>query len=135
MLFEKEEKKEREENLVPLINIVFLMLIFFLITTTLKPFEKDDVSLATAPELENSKVRRDIVLIKADGTYVVDGSAVPLEGLSVAFARWSDATEDRPMMIVADKELEADKLVSALEAASAAGVKHMKIVTEKRSGS
>lgn len=135
MLFEQPEKPQREENLVPLINIVFLMLIFFLITTTIKPFERADVTLASAPELENSKIRRDIILITEDGTFLVDHAPVSSDALSAALAPWKDATPDHPMMIVADKNLEADKLVEALEAATKAGVQHIKIVTEKRAGS
>lgn len=131
MLSETRQKPEREENLVPLINIVFLMLIFFLMTTALKPFDKQNLEVATASDLKNSKVRRDVILLSADGRIFIDGTSTALDALPAALTPWiGKVTQDKPLLLVADKNSDAQKLVKILQAATSAGVNHIKLVTE-----
>lgn len=136
MLLEQTKRPRREENLVPLINIVFLMLIFFLIAATLKPFDKRDIEIAETSTLESGKMPRNVILISTDGDVFINDYLVPEDKLELALRPWVlRTTLEKPMMIIADRALEADKLITVLEAANKAGVKHIKLVTQLKRGS
>jgi biopolymer transport protein ExbD len=125
------QRKRREADLISLINIVFLMLIFFLVASTLRPFALRDLSLAQLVSGEPGIGAAGYVIVHRDGALRHQGDKVTLEDLvahvSAAFA---DAG-NRPIAIVADHRATATRLIDVANVLQAAGFHDLKVVTRR----
>lgn len=122
------------ENILPLINVVFLMLIFFLAAGTLKPFAELDVTPARTAAETASEHGRDTVLVDADGQIAFQGGLLTeaeLEGRLKLFAASNPAEK---LNILADRTLASQTLISVLAVASRAGLKNISLVTARGNG-
>jgi len=129
-----EHKQGREENLVPLINIVFLILIFFLVASTIRPFSDREITLAESHATAGAGALQRAILMRKDGTLVVSGREVPPEALPGIFTQWHDEP-DRAVTIVADQGADARRVAELVTAASSAGLRSVRLLTRRsRSG-
>jgi biopolymer transport protein ExbD len=120
-------KPSRErESTITLINIVFLMLIFFLIAGTLAPPLDDDVALIATREAEPAEPPEALVAL-ADGTLRYRGEATTPEAFMSARA----ADQDPAAKLAADRELPAANLIDIVAALRAAGATSVRVVTER----
>ena len=123
-----EKKKHSEENLIPLINIVFLILIFFLITTVIRPFSAKDIDLAKAARNDKlSKITHSLVIDK-DGSLIANGEFTTIETLADFFV--SEGELPQTVNIIADKELVADKLLEIVGRLGNLKLKNIKLIIE-----
>lgn len=128
-------EKRHAENILPLINIVFLMLIFFLVAATLKPFAELDVIPPEATSGQNSENTPDTVLVDAKGRISYEGAIVTPDELTGRL-RIRLSRGDMPRLkVLADKGLAARQLVDVLAAATAAGLRHVSLITARRPAS
>ena len=135
----KQHKKVMPENTIPLINIVFLMLIFFLIAGTVAPPVSNDLKPPSSRELPLMPPAANAVQILADGQLLHHGETLPLEEILARFpapplmenleAPADPASEEDVLHILADKKLAATKLMPVLQAFRAAGHKKIRLVT------
>ncbi|MEL7543535.1 MAG: biopolymer transporter ExbD [Pseudomonadota bacterium] len=122
-----------EENLVPLINIVFLILIFFLVASTIRPFADRDITLAESRETIAAGALRRAVLMRGDGTLVLSGNTITSDELNRALLEWR-SEPDRTITIIADKNADAQAVAEIIAAASGAGLKSIKLLTRRARG-
>nr|WP_321462144.1 biopolymer transporter ExbD [uncultured Cohaesibacter sp.] len=137
----KAHKKVLPDNTIPLINIVFLMLIFFLIAGTVAPPVSSDLNPAQSRSLPQMPPAANAVEILADGTLIHHGRAVSKEEILSLFPappeREEGADDAAPeggdaheiLHILADKALPSSKLMPILQAFRAAGHKKIRLVT------
>lgn len=126
-------KKQREENVIPLINVVFLMLIFFLIAGTMRPFAMKDIKLADVKDAEKQHSKAVQMRIFADGVIVIGENSVPKEDLVLFLkANARHFANDKPFYILADKELEGSLLIEILKLVSEAGVPNTRLVAIRK---
>lgn len=125
-----ERQRATEENLVPLINIVFLILIFFLVASTIRPFSDRDITLAESRETTGAGPVQRAVLVRGDGTFLIAGDVVLRADLPERLRAWA-AEPHRPVTIVADRTAAADQVVELVTAASAAGLTSVKLLTRR----
>lgn len=112
------------EPTIALINIVFLMLIFFLIAGTLAaplPHEMETVRTEFSPPAAPP----DALAIASDGTLFRRGVDTEL----AAFVAQTDLTQ--PVRIAADRNLPASELMGIVDALRRAGADHVIMVTER----
>ena len=123
-----EKKKHSEENLIPLINIVFLILIFFLITTVIRPFSAKDIELAKA--VKNDKLNKVVhsLVIDKNGALTANGSVITLDVLPSVFQAEGEAVQT--VNIIADKALTADKLLEIVSQLGDLKLKNIKLIIE-----
>ena len=116
-------KRRRGENIVPMINVVFLLLIFFLMSAQIAPPDPFDVEL---PESKNSTDQRaqNTLFVSLDGTVVFEGARD-----DAAFAKLSAHDASTPLFLKADSELAAPRLATLLSRLAQAGVKDVRLVT------
>lgn len=133
MHLKRQKKKRDDENLIPLINIVFLMLIFFLAAGALRPFREDNVEPAEATFTQDGERPMGPVLISPDGQISVGGIEQDQDALKSLLQTRVASGNKSPLPVVADKNLDAEKLVDVIETAKAAGIKKIRLVTRKRS--
>ena len=119
-------------NLTPLIDIVFLLLVFFMLTAH---FIEDEVIPIELPEAENSaSTEQDDfveVVMAPDGQLLVDGFPTPLEELEDHLRGALHAPEKRFVRLKGDHKAQFGLGVKVIDAARAAGAESLDILTEK----
>ena len=132
MRLKRKKRSWNGENLIPLINIVFLMLIFFLAAGTLRPFEEENIKPAEA-NFTNEAVRPSgPVLLSAEGQITIDGVEQDEASLTSILQSRVAAGITSPLPVVADRNLAAGKLVEVIETAKTAGIEKIRLVTRRR---
>lgn len=136
MKFRKEQTEELSVNLTPLIDVVFLLLIFFMVSTTFEKKTQLDISLAKASgqpvATETKKIE---ILINANGEYFINEA--PVAGQS--FDELKDALEavvpdnrDIPFIIMADRETNHEMVMRAMDVAKQLGFVKISLGAQKR---
>lgn len=117
------------ENTITLINVVFLMLIFFLIAGTLAPPLDPDVTLISTRDAEGSDPPA-ALSVTADGRLREGGQDVTIDAW---LARQQAGEDVAPRITLAvDRNLPAEQLVDILAKLRAAGAGPIEIVTERQ---
>ena len=105
----KENQGQDEEgiNLMPLIDMVFLLLIFFLVATTVAQEEREldlDLPGLASQQALSEAPRQLIINIRQDGTVRVEGRTVEMEDLGDRLASVAEDDAGRQVLIRADQE-------------------------------
>lgn len=115
-------------NLTPLIDMVFLLLVFFMMTTTFNRESQLEINLPEATSAESTPVTPSVirVVIDAQGQYSVDNSPPlidnRLETLVRAMERAVTDKQDPVVMISADAFAQHQMVIRAMEAAKELGL-------------
>ncbi len=117
-----------DERILPLINVVFLLLIFFMLAgklTASDPFGIDPPASISDGESGEHGI---LVLLGADGRLAVNGNETDDAGLSAALAA-SPSGPSTAVSVKADGRASAATLVATLERIRAAGVEKVRLLT------
>ena len=135
MNFQRGRGKEHLEiNLVPLIDVMMVILIFLMITTTYSKYTELQINLPSADadrQLERSNEVN--VLVNAQGQYVVNRSPVSyvsVQQLAGELKRASGAAAEPVVVISADANASHQSVVRVMEAARAAGLQQITFTTQ-----
>ena len=138
MNFRSSRREELELNITPLIDIVFLLLIFFMVSTTFQRESELQIQLPEAAQEPTSETpdRLEIV-ISADGQYAIGGRELgdnELSTLIEALGRAAGDNRDRALVVRADKRTPHQAVVRAMDAARKLGLNRLSIATAERAG-
>jgi len=134
MRFPEPERREFGENVIPLINIVFLLLIFFMLAGTLTPPDAFDVE---PPETREARMEDEpeegLILLSADGELAFEGEEITFSGLAEAVA--SRLRDDEPPMLTlkADSAVPASLLLDLMDVLREAGAESIMLLTTPES--
>ncbi len=129
MLFEPPRPHSDEERILPLINVVFLLLIFFMLAGRLAasdPFEIAPPRSASEGPVENRDL---MVLVGADGRLALDGAVMEEAALKAAIAERLAGDGEARVRVKADGSAEATDVVAVMELLRAAGVRRVSLLT------
>lgn len=119
-------RRPRGESIVPMINVVFLLLIFFLMTSQLAQPEPFEVTLPQAA-LEAEAEAEPVLFIDAEGRMSFDGHEEEAALLALA-----SAAADAPVVqLRADAGLEAAALAGILRSLAAAGLSRAELTVRQ----
>lgn len=125
-------------SLTPLIDIVFLLLIFFLVATRFAEEERElEVLLPDASEAQplTSKPRELFVNIDDRGRYYVTGKILTLEQLHPVLEAVYVNNPDRASVVIrADKRVPFERVVGAINACKKAKIRDYRITTKEGPG-
>ncbi len=127
MNFQRGRQKEPLEiNLVPMIDVMLVILIFLMITTTYSKYTELQIKLPTADaEKQNERPNEIAVLVNAQGQYVINRAAVPfrsVEQLAEELRRAAASAKEPVVVISADAAATHQSVVRIMEAARLAGL-------------
>ena len=128
----RQPRRGPEDNLIPLINIVFLMLIFFLVASTLRSFDPQGLDLPRALAEAGADQGPNVLLVFADGKAQLAGAAVRANALPEKLARFKRDNPDLPLLIAPDQSLPAERVVEIANHARATGIEKVLVVVRKR---
>lgn len=134
MKFKRLYREELTLNLTPLIDVVFLLLIFFMVTTTFSRETKLSVSLpqADAPLAEVQPNQLEVI-VGRDGNYAINGRVLVdsnIETLMEGLAITSDGDTSLHVLLVADAEATHQAVVTAMDGIGKSGFSNMSIATQ-----
>ncbi len=128
--FEKTAPKKRWLDLAPMIDVVFLLLIFFMLTSIYaKPMMP--VSL---PESETAAVQDepDITIgITKTGELSLNTRSITLDRLAEELAELLSSRRDKSIRLVADKDINFGLVITVMDIAKMSGADNIAVVTEK----
>jgi biopolymer transport protein ExbD len=133
--FRRQRLEEVTINLTPLIDVVFLLLIFFMVSTTFTRETQLSIDLPEAEGEARVESQRQIeILIDEAGRYRVNGQGL-LDGqmrtLQAAIYEISAGDTTLPMLITADAQAAHQYVVRAMDAAGQMGFIHLSITTRQ----
>ena len=131
MKLPQKENRLPEENVIPLINIVFLLLIFFMmagIITRPDPFE-----VTPPPSVSPEEVHPDelVILLGPDGDIALNAEQTSLEGLPAALSVWEGELSAIVVQIKADGAAGSGRLLDVLDALREAGADQVVLLARR----
>lgn len=131
----RRKREAVDVNLTPLIDVVFLLLIFFMVSTT---FTKDSRLTLQLPEAQSDEITQEPkmieVVVSADGSYAINGRLLvndSIKTLMSAIAEISDTNEQLPFVITADQDARHQSVIRVYDAAGRLGFTKIGITTKQ----
>ncbi|MEX1034116.1 MAG: biopolymer transporter ExbD [Cellvibrionaceae bacterium] len=138
MKFRRRVRTEDSVNITPLIDVVFLLLIFFMVSTTFTKETHLDIALPEATGERLPEQHEEIeILINAEGGYAVNGESLvnkSLATLKAAINKIAAGDNQRPLIITADANTPVQSMVTAMDAAGQLGFATLSITTKNPVG-
>lgn len=140
MKFRRKPRENIDINLASLIDVVFILLLFFVVTTTftrqtqLRVELPEAVSAAPAPDTEPKQLD---IAISAEGVYSVNNQLLPKSDLATlmeAVQKESAGDTQLPLSISADGKTPHQAVVTAMDAAGKLGFSHLRMTTVEAQG-
>jgi len=128
-----DDDQEQGIDISPLMDCVFILLIFFIVTTTFVEetgVEVDKPQAASASNLEKTSI---LLALTANGEVVYGGRDIGMGGVQQLVKRLLQK-EDVPVIIQADKEAKSGLLVRLIGEAKLAGATTVSLATQKPAG-
>lgn len=123
---------EPEFSMAPLIDVVFQMLIFFLVATSWATREQElDIELPAAETATAAKSTPDelVIDVRRDGTCVIQGRVVPPGALDQELANAARANPRTPVTIRGDRLVHHEDVVHVMDACGIAGLSNLAVGT------
>ncbi len=129
MKFSRRRAEEPEINLIPFIDVLLVVLIFLMLSTTYSRFTELQVNLPAADaERLRERPTEVIVAVSGDGRYAINRSAVDgrtVEVLTAALSAAAGGRADSVVIITADATTAHQAVVNVLDAARRAGLSRL----------
>lgn len=128
------EREHLEINLVPMIDVMLVILIFLMITTTYSRYTELQINLPAADaDRQLERANEVAVLVNAQGQYVVNKAPVAyvsVEQLAGELRRAAGAAQEPVVVVSADAKATHQSVVRVMEAARIAGLQHITFTTQ-----
>lgn len=134
MKFRHGSRDEPEINLIPFIDVLLVVLIFLMLSTTYSKFTELQIKLPVADtEQLRNYTREVIVAVSSDGRYMVNKTAVQgrsIETLGAALADAAKAGKESIIIISADASATHQSVITVMEAARRHGLTQITFATQ-----
>ena len=137
MKFKRKTSEELSVNITPLIDVVFLLLIFFMVTTT---FTRETRLVVNLPEADAELVDTptDVIeiIVSVDGSYAINGRALVnsrIETLMRGLELESGGDQSLAVLLIADAGATHQAVVTAMDGIGQAGFTRLNIATQRPS--
>ena len=134
MNFRRKRPEEPEINLIPFIDVLLVVLIFLMLSTTYSKFTELQVTLPVAnAEMARDRPREIVVSVAADGRYAVNRKAVDgrsVDLLAAELAAVAAGSNDMMLIISADATTAHQSIVNVMDAARRVGLSHLTFATQ-----
>jgi biopolymer transport protein ExbD len=134
MKFRHGSRDEPEINLIPFIDVLLVVLIFLMLSTTYSKFTELQIKLPVADTEQLRNYAREVVVaVSSDGRYMVNKTAVQgrsIEMLGAALAEAAKAGKDSIIIISADASASHQSVITVMEAARRHGLTQITFATQ-----
>ena len=134
MNFRPRRQEEPEINLIPFIDVLLVVLIFLMLSTTYSKFTEMQLTLPVADtDAQRDYPKELIVAVSSDGAYSVNRVPVvgrSLESVAMALTEGAKAGKDTVVIISADASARHQAVVTVMEAARRSGLNQITFATQ-----
>ncbi len=127
----KKEETEFFTNMAPMADVVFLLLIFFMLTSAFVLEPGINVELPRAVTAEEQAREKHVLTMTIEGDILLDDKPVSFENLEQILRETYAPQPDKLLIIRADREVFHSKVVRALDIARQTGIINLAIATDK----
>lgn len=110
-----QKKEEAEINITPMLDVVFIMLIFFIVTTSFTKETGLAIFKSSHTISEPQKVKNAIIKLDVQNNHSVNGVATTLEGIESLLANLKASNPDVKAQIISSKEIKTGDLVQVIQ--------------------
>lgn len=121
-------------NLAPLMDLVFILLIFFVVTATFTQDTGIRVERPQATWTDSLDPRSLRVAVTASGSVYAEGRRLDLPALKDRVARLVTEDQDASVILIVDRETPSGRLVEVMDAVKLAGARNLAVATQRREG-
>ena len=133
MAFARRKREEPRVDLTPMVDVVFLLLIFFMISTTFVETPGISVQLPESSSQREIKVPEEFkVQVSKEGEIFIGEERLSLEELRVRLAGYGAKAREMNFALYADREARHGRVVQVMDLAREAGFGKLAIATEQR---
>lgn len=129
MEFEPSRRVSDEERILPLINIVFLLLIFFMLAGRLAVSDPFRIDPPRSTSEAAAQQRDMIVLVGAQGRLALDGEIMEQARIQSTVAKRVSGGDSLGVLVRADGQAEAIRVMEVMELLQEAGLENLKLLT------
>jgi biopolymer transport protein ExbD len=134
MHFSHGSKEEPEINLIPFIDVLLVVLIFLMLSTTYSKFTEMQLRLPVADvEAQRDYPKEVIVAVSADGRYSINKTQLPdrsVETVAAALSAAANGGKDSVVIISADASAAHQSVITVMEGARRAGLMQITFATQ-----
>ena len=116
MHYRKRRNKKLSINIIPLVDVLTVLLFFFLVTMQFKPFK---VLNMTLPEIKTAGQNRMdeslLIALDAEGKIYFNGARVSVDQLSEALDQAKDLPVEPTVLIMADERIELKQIIEVMD--------------------
>lgn len=126
-----DDADDAEVDISPLIDCVFILLIFFIVTTVFVEetgVEVDKPQAASASDLEKQSI---FIAVTADGAVVFDQKSIGISGVQPLVKRKTQKDPEVPVIIQVDEKAPSGLFVRVIDEAKLGGARKVSVATEK----
>ncbi|MDG1287596.1 MAG: biopolymer transporter ExbD [Rickettsiales bacterium] len=133
MEINRAKRMTREVSMIPLINLVFLLLIFFLVAGTIEKFEVIPVDVPVADSGKVLDQGHIVIVIGQYNEILLNDELVDIDELRASVTQLLANNPRKIISLKADSRLEASKMVAIMDLLRVAGGTNLSIVTQSLS--
>lgn len=120
-----------ELNMASLIDMVFILLIFFLVTTSFVKEAGVEVQRPVASSAETKEKTNMVVAVTHEGTIYVEGRSIDIRSVRAYMERFLAETPNGSVVIAGDKDARHGLVIQVLDACRLAGVKNVSVAARR----
>jgi len=133
MAFRRRKREEPRVDLTPMVDVVFLLLIFFMISTTFVETPGIEVKLPESSSKVIEKAPEEVkVFLSSRGEIFLQDEPVTLVQLQRRLREYGEKARQMTFLLLADKESRHGEVVALMDSAREAGFGKLAIATEQR---
>ena len=125
-------EEEKVADLTPMLDVVFIMLIFFIVTAT---FIKESGIEVNRPDTKTAEMKKTVSLLVAvgpDSSIWIDKKKVDIRSVRPIMERLHAENPKGGLVIQADSESKVEKVLAIMDSARAIGITQVAIASEKK---
>ena len=130
MRFSEKPKRRVIISITSLIDVMFLLLIFFMVTSTFLEQAGMKLDLPSARSAETTVTRRLVLFIGADNSLILGDRPVSIDSLEAVMAEAAASSEDGTLVLNADKTVQHGMVIKVMDIAKRAGMKRLVVGTK-----
>ena len=127
----RESGSAAEINMTPLIDMVFILLIFFIVTTSFVNETGVDVNRPSAETAVKKELANFMVAITSSGQINIGGRVVDRRAVRANIERLHAENPEGSVIIIADKDAKTGLLIEVMDQARLAGIANVSIAAER----
>ena len=131
MKFVKPRRRDAQIDISPLIDMVFILLIFFMVSTTFVKDMKVDIQRPAATSAEQASTKAIRVNVDKDGTPFIEGVPVKTYMLQSRIRELLRSSTSSSVLVIADTRAAIEHLVDVVDQCRLAGADDVAVATNK----